>query len=289
MSNELIAAQGMSISEMMGIPSSGGSSSSSNLARISVLNDPIMGVIDVNGKKVKTEVVPGTAIKVVLGEDNTVYCDSVNVRTYAIRQRWSKWDQNNSTFIKSVMANELKSDLKDTNGGFNCGRPAGYIPDYASLPEATKVAYNAIRRTQVVLGTMKLNGPTDDKGEPVAGHEETWYPFVYEMKSNESIKAVNEANAKAAKKGLKPLAYYSVWKGEERTSDSGKAYAVLGASVGQAHDILESDIDTLKDFVAWVTNQNEYVLNQWDEKKVDKLSSEDEGLVGGFIDIEVAS
>ena len=89
MSNELIAAQGMSISEMMGIPSGGGSSSSSNLARISVLNDPIMGVIDVNGKKVKTEVVPGTTIKVVLGEDNTVYCDSVNVRTYAIRQRWS--------------------------------------------------------------------------------------------------------------------------------------------------------------------------------------------------------
>ena len=288
MSNELIAAQGMSISEMMGIPSGGGSSSSSNLARISVLNDPIMGVIEVNGKKVKTEVVPGTAIKVVLGEDNTVYCDSVNVRTYAIRQRWSKWDQNNSTFIKSVMANELKSDLKDTNGGFNCGRPAGYIPDYASLPEATKVAYNAIRRTQVVLGTMKLNNPTDANGEPVEGHEEAWYPFVYEMKSNESIKAVNEANAKAAKKGLKPLAYYSVWKGEERTSDSGKAYAVLGASVGQAHDILESDMDTLQDFVAWVTNQNEYVLNQWDEKKVDKLSSEDEGLVGGFIDIEVA-
>ena len=48
-------------------------------------------------------------------------------------------------------------------------------------------------------------------------------------------------------------------------------------------------MDTLQDFVAWVTNQNEYVLKQWDEKKVDKLSSEDEGLVGGFIDIEVAS
>ena len=289
MSNELIAAQGMSISDMMGIPTIGGSSSSSNLARISVLNDPIMGVIEVNGKKVKTEVVPGTAFKVTLGEDNVVYSDTLTVRTFAIRQRWSKWDQNTSTFVKSVMANELKNDLKDSSGGFNCGRPAGYIKDYASLSEATKTAYNASRRTQVLMGTLKVNCPVDSNGESVVGHEDAWYPFVYEMKSSESIKSINEANGKALKRGNKPLTYTLVLTGVERIGASGKPYAVLEASVGPAHDVLETDMDTLQDFVAWITNQNDYVLAQWDEKSVDNLSDIDEDLVSGFIDIEVAS
>ena len=289
MSNELIATQGMSIAEMMGIPSGGGSSPTSNLARMSVLNDPIMGVIEVNGKKVKTEVVPGTSFKITLGEDNVVYSDTITVRTFAIRQRWSKWDQNNNTFIKSVIANELKNDLKDTNGGFNCGRPAGFIKDYNSLPEATKEAMKKSRRTQVLLGTMRINNPVGADGAPVAGHEEAWYPFVYEMKSAESIKAINEANAKAFKKNLKPLTYTLLLTGVERTADSGKAYAVLEAEIGGDHDVLDTDMNTLQDFVAWITNQNDYVLAQWDEKSVDNLSDIDEDLVSGFIDIEVAS
>jgi hypothetical protein len=289
MSNELIATQGMSIAEMMGIPSGGGSSPTSNLARMSVLNDPIMGVIEVNGKKVKTEVVPGTSFKITLGEDNVVYSDTITVRTFAIRQRWSKWDQNNNTFIKSVMANELKNDLKDTNGGFNCGRPAGFIKDYNSLPEATKEAMKKSRRTQVLLGTMRINNPVGADGAPVAGHEEAWYPFVYEMKSAESIKAINEANSKAFKKNLKPLTYTLLLTGVERTADSGKAYAVLEAEIGGDHDVLDTDMNTLQDFVAWITNQNEYVIGQWAEKHNPPLSSEDEELVGGFIDIEVAS
>lgn len=291
MSNELVAAQAMSIADMMGIPTVGGASSSTNLARMSVLNDPIMGVIEVNGKKVKTEVVPGTSFKVTLGEDNVVYSDTLTVRTFAIRQRWSKWDQDSGTFVKSVMVNtkELNNDLKDSSGGFNCGRPAGYFKDYSSLPEAVKESMKKARRTQVLLGTMKVNNPVDSNGDAVEGHEEAWYPFVYEIKSGESIRSINGANATAAKKRLDPLTYTLLLTGVERIADSGKAYAVLEAEIGPAHQMLDTDMDTLKDFVAWIANQNDYVLDQWSAKNVSTLSSEDEDLISGFIDIEVAS
>ena len=41
-------------------------------------------------------------------------------------------------YVKTVMADTLNMDLKDNDGGFNCGKPAGWIEDFKSLPDATK-------------------------------------------------------------------------------------------------------------------------------------------------------
>ena len=38
-------------------------------------------------------------------------------------------------YVKTVMADTLNMDLKDNDGGFNCGKPAGWIEDFKSLPE----------------------------------------------------------------------------------------------------------------------------------------------------------
>ena len=32
----------------------------------------------------------------------------------------------------------LNSDMKDNDGGFNCGKPAGWIEDFAALPDTMK-------------------------------------------------------------------------------------------------------------------------------------------------------
>jgi hypothetical protein len=46
-------------------------------------------------------------------------------------------------YVKTIMADNLNIDLKDTDGGFNCGKPAGYIKDWQSLPKNCKNLYEA--------------------------------------------------------------------------------------------------------------------------------------------------
>ena len=49
------------------------------------------------------------------------------------------------------MADNLNVDLKDNDGGFNCGKPAGYIQDFKSLPEKMQDLLKQIKRVRVCL------------------------------------------------------------------------------------------------------------------------------------------
>jgi ABC-type histidine transport system ATPase subunit len=82
---------GMSLAEAIGVSSSGQTKSAA-LPRINLIHNAIMGTMEVNGKNMKTEVVPAGAYKVTLGEDNEVYAINPSVRIFAVRQQWSKWD-----------------------------------------------------------------------------------------------------------------------------------------------------------------------------------------------------
>jgi hypothetical protein len=60
-------------------------------------------------------------------------------------------------YIKTVMHDDLNVDLKDSDGGFNCGKPAGYIQDFKSLPTKTQELIKTIKRVRVLFGTATLN------------------------------------------------------------------------------------------------------------------------------------
>ena len=51
------------------------------------------------------------------------------------------------TYHKTIMADNLNVDLKDTQGTFNCGKPTGYIKDFKSLPEDTKTLIKANKKS----------------------------------------------------------------------------------------------------------------------------------------------
>ena len=53
------------------------------------------------------------------------------------------------------MHDDLNVDLKDNDGGFNCGKPAGYIQDYNALSQDKKDLIKQIKRVRVVLGTVE--------------------------------------------------------------------------------------------------------------------------------------
>ena len=65
------------------------------------------------------------------------------------------------------MADNLNIDLKDNDGGFNCGKPAGYIQDFKALPEQMQDLIKQIKRVRVVFGTVELVDPVDAAGKSV--------------------------------------------------------------------------------------------------------------------------
>ena len=190
MSNELQIAtdRGQSMAELMGVSSAPAQQATPSIARVGMIHQPIMGEVEFNGKTIKTEVVPIGAFTLTQGEDK-VYSNGITFRVFAQRQQWQRWNSETEEMEKSVLSNSLNGDMKDSIGGFNLGRPTGYIEDFQSLPEATKQIMRSVKRVKVFFGTVTLDNPINDKGEPVTGNY-TDIPVVMDVKNRESLKSI---------------------------------------------------------------------------------------------------
>ena len=156
MNTEITVAteNGMSMSEMMGVSIGEGGKKSSSLARMTQIHSGIMGNMSLEGKSIKTEVVPSGAYKLDLGEGKVAYSTNPSVRVFVIRQQWTRWDSESNQMQKTVLSIDLKGDLKDNVGGFNIGRPTGYVQDWDGLPQATKELMRQVKKTKVIFGTV---------------------------------------------------------------------------------------------------------------------------------------
>ena len=88
-------------------------------------------------------------------------------------------------YHKTVMA-DIGKDLKDNQGGFNCGKPAGWIQDFDALPDKTKDLIKQIKRVRVVFGLVDLHDAVDAKGNKV----EFETTFIWEIDNREAFKTV---------------------------------------------------------------------------------------------------
>ena len=276
---------GMSLAEAIGVTSSGQTKSAS-LPRINLIHNAIMGTMEVNGKNMKTEVVPAGAYKVTLGEDNEVYAINPSVRIFAVRQQWSKWDSEANNMLKTVMSTDLKGDLKDNMGGFNLGRPSGYIDDWDAVPQKTKDLIRSIKRKKIVFGMLTASEVKDAEGNELDAITEPM-PFVYEV-SPSSIKALDQAMTSLTRKNILPIQYTFTLGAEEGTLPNGNTYAIMTLGAGDKVDITPEDQATLKNFMEYIEYQNSYILNQWDEKHKEGISGEDADVVATFVNVEEA-
>ena len=288
MSNELAITTdlGMSMAEAIGVSSSAGETKSASLTRINLTHNAIMGSMDVGGKKVKTEVVPAGAYKLTLGEDNEVYSVNPSVRIFAVRQQWSKWDSESNQMQKTVMSTDLKGDLKDNMGGFNLGRPSGYIEDWDAVPQKTKDLIRSIKRKKIVFGMLTASDVTDAEGNAVESITEPM-PFVYEV-SPSSIKALDQAMSSLTRKNILAIQYTFTLGADEGTLPNGNTYAIMTLGAGDKVDITQEDQTKLKDFVDYIEYNNSYILNQWEEKHKEGISGEDADVVASFVNVEEA-
>lgn len=284
-----LSTDGRSIAEMMGLSQSKGGKRSM-LARFSQIHSPLKGDMDINGKSISVDVVPSGAYKLLQSDDKVAYSVSPKIRIYAQRMQWTRWDSDEKTMVKTVLVNSLSGDLKDNTGGFNAGRPSGYVEDFKSLPKATQELMRNTKRTKVVFGTVIMQGATDEQGNAIDDASLTTQeiPFVMDVKSRGSITAIDDIMKAIDRKNALPLQYYLGMGAEMHEMPNGSEYAIFEISLADKVDLKDSDKDILDGFMEWISGMNTYINDTHNEKSGSSgMSSSAESIINDIVDIEV--
>jgi hypothetical protein len=258
-----------------------------SLARLRIHHTPLMGQTEVKGKMTNVEVVSGGVYKLEIPDGETYYAESVAIRPFLQRFMYKRFVKGNDStpnrFVKTVMSDNLNMDLKDNDGKFNCGKPAGYIADFKALPEKMQDLIRQIKRTRVVFGTVDMVTPVNANGDSV---DIDSTPFIWEVENRDAFKTMGDVFAKLSKMQRLPVQHYINATTERRELPNGSAFYLPNAELNLS-ETLDIDNDTqenLASFLAWVANYNEYIAGAWNEN-MQKHQSVDVETVEEFIDI----
>lgn len=280
------------MAKAMGIAGEAGNAKqkSSTLARLRINHAPVMGQTEVNGKMVNMEVVSGGTYKLEIPDGETYYASSVKIRPFLQRFMYKRFVRGMgdapNRYIKTLMNDDLNIDLKDNDGGFNCGKPAGYIQDFKALPEKTQDLIKQIKRVRVVLGTVELVDAVTANGD-AADLKAT--PFIWEIDNRDAFKIVGESFTSLAKMQRLPVHHIITANTQERKLPNGNAFylPVVSLDVSKTIKITDADQAMFGDFMAWVDNYNSYIANTWAEKANSDMDDDDVDVVDSLVDIEI--
>ena len=278
------------LAEIMGMSNTVPSSRSA-LAEIKQVHQNIMGTKEVDGEKMEVAVIKAGSYSVVFPDETVYYSDKITIRTFMQRFQWERWDDNftrpdggSGRMLRSVMGKSLSVDLKDNYGGFNCGRPSGYVKDFSSLPQETQDIMKSTKRYKIVFGLCTLDNAKDANGKSVDVKE---FPFFMRIKNRDSFKAMNDIFNAIQRKNRLPIQYNLNLSSELKSIPSGATYAVIKASLGNEVEITADDQETLNSFVEWVESMNSITLSKWEEnRRPEELSEADEEIVSSIVEIE---
>ena len=261
-----------------------------SLARLRIHHTPLMGQEEIKGKMTNVEVVSGGVYKLEIPDSETYYAESIAMRPFLQRFMYKRFIKGNDTtpnrYVKTIMADNLNMDLKDNDGQFNCGKPAGYIEDFKALPEKMQDLIRQIKRTRVLFGTVDLVNPVDANGNSV---DIDTTPFIWEVENRDAFKTMGDVFNKLNKMKRLPVQHYVKAGTEERKLPNGGSFYLPTAELDLS-ETLDMDNDTqenLANFLAWVANYNEYIMGAWNEN-MQKHQSVDTDIVNDFIDIDTA-
>ena len=259
-----------------------------SLARLRIHHTPLMGQTEVKGKMANVEVVSGGTYKLEIPDGETYYAESIAMRPFLQRFMYKRFvkgsDNTPNRFVKTIMADNLNIDLKDNDGKFNCGKPAGYIADFKALPEKMQDLIRQIKRTRVVFGVVEMVNPVDANGNSV---DVDSTPFIWEVENRDAFKIVGEMFTKLNKIKRLPVQHYIKAGTEERKLPNGSSFYLPTAELdlSETLDIDNEAQENLSSFLAWVANYNEYIMGAWNEN-MQKHQSVDTETVDEFIDID---
>lgn len=263
-----------------------------NLARLKLDHKGIMGEEFVGTKKKKVEVVAAGSYVLDRTNQEPVYGTDVTIRLFNQRFMYKKYIQGTgdakSKYVKTIMSKDLNGDLRDNDGGFNCGKPSGWIEDYAALPSDTKALLKSIKRVRVLFGEITIKDPVNAKGEAL--DVITSAPFIWEVDNRDAFKTLGAPIAQMAKQN-RILPQHNITLGSaEQSLPTGAVYflptAVLDLS--KTNDLTDKDQVLFADFNAWVDNYNEYIVKEFNKlSKPEEISQAESDIAAEFVDVEV--
>jgi len=263
------------------------------LARLKVNNTPIMGTEEIKGKKVNIEKISGGTFRLDLPDDGGVYYkDDIAIKTFFTRYMYKKWDMGKNNFVRSVMVDSVKAlrntDVKDTDGGYNCGRSSGFMDreTYDALPENRKTLIKSVKAVRVILGMVNFDGATRVDGDVMTTEDLGFVPFVMDVSNVESFKDMEQSFSKLSTMKQNAIHFLTSIATEPRKLPNGNTFYVTKANVDLGNKITPSSADeeAFVNFQTWMQSHNQFVISKHNENAHNN-ESVDKGLVETFIDI----
>jgi hypothetical protein len=140
----------------------------------------------------------------------------------------------------------------------------------------------SVKRVKIFFGTVTLDNPVDDKGEPVEG-DFTDVPFVMDVKNRDSLKSIDGVLGKLQRNNKLPIMSTIKLIGVEDSIPTGAKFGKIEASLGDDVELTPEDNDTLKDFIELIEYMNGKILDLHHERAVNTMSSEDVAVVTDII------
>lgn len=261
------------------------------LPQLSQLYKALKGEMEVKGRKMMVETIPGGYYKYEDADGNTVYSDTVTVRIFMQRFFWQRYekfaapvdDKQGRMYMTTLVTNINSGDLKDNYGGFNCGRPSGYIKDYKSLSGKLQEIVKNTKRVMAVFGVVKLNNPTDANGNPV--EFDGWHPFLINVKNRYSVKGIEDGIKGIMKNNRLPIQYTAEWGSNFEPLPNGENNYFITMKPIEAVQLDAGDQQLMRDFVDYVEERNRGILSMWDRAHSKDMSDDDKAFIDGFINI----
>jgi hypothetical protein len=262
---------------------------SSNLPRLRIDHSGVMGEEEVKGKKRKVEVVPAGLYKLDIPEKEVLFSGDVSIRLFNQRFMYKRFikEGTKNRFVKTIMALDLKADLRDNEGGFNCGKPSGWIEDYKALPADMQALIKSIKRVRVLFGQVKMSAVVNALG---ADQPDLLLPFIWEVDNKDAFKTLGAPIAQMAKQNRLLPQHWIHLATEEKSLPNGECYFLPLATLDmkEAIPLTDEDQKTFADFNLWIDNYNDYIIKSHNEARTGEgLSKEDADLVDEFVDVEI--
>lgn len=282
---------GTDLAAMLGFNAGGGGEQQSTLAELKQLYKAVKGEMEHKGKKMTVETVAGGNYSLTTADGKTVFSDTVTVRIFMQRYQYQRFEKyaapiegKDGKMFRSVMATSLNNgDLKDNYGGFNCGRPGGYIKDYDSLAGPLRDIVKNTKRVLLVFGFVTLDNPVDANGNAVEFEGAT--PFFMRIKNSKSYKNVEGVAKALAKLNRLPIQYNVQFSSDNVPLPNGELNHFITASPLSPVDLTAEDQQAVKDFLSWVEFQNSMILKLWSAAHEDDITEEQKELLQSMIDI----
>ena len=281
---------GTDLAAMLGF-ATGGGEQQSTLAELKQLYKAVKGEMEHKGKKMTVETVAGGNYSLTTADGKTIYSDTVTVRIFMQRYQYQRFEKyaapiegKDGKMFRSVMATSLNNgDLKDNYGGFNCGRPGGYIKDYDSLAGPLRDIVKNTKRVLLVFGFVTLDNPVDENGNAVEFAGPT--PFFMRIKNSKSYKNVEGVAKALAKLNRLPIQYNVRFTSDNVPLPNGELNHFVVASPLSPVDLTAEDQQAVKDFLSWVEFQNSMILKLWTASHEDDITEEQKELLQSMINI----